>query len=65
MFNCEAACVIRLMALPLPTYGKAFWLGHVVHLPGINNTSASAVKAMAIDRAQHTQTILTIILTTT
>ena len=53
------------MALPLPTYGKAFWLGHVVHLPGINNTSASAVKAMAIDRAQHTQTILTIILTTT
>jgi hypothetical protein len=39
------------MGLPLPSYGASFWLGHVVSLPGINNTSAAAVKAMAIDHA--------------
>ena len=40
-----------LMGLPLGSFGRSFWLGHVVHLPGINNTSASAVKAWAIDHA--------------
>ena len=40
-----------MMGLPLPSFGVSFWLGHVVQLPGINNTSAAAVKAMAIDHA--------------
>jgi hypothetical protein len=35
----------------LPPFGTSFWLGHVVQLPGINNTSAASVKAMAIDHA--------------
>ena len=43
-----------LMAFPLPgggRHGASFWLGHLIHLPGINNTSAAAVKGMAIDHA--------------
>lgn len=40
-----------MMGLPLPSFSVSFWLGHVVQLPGINNTSAAAVKAMAIDHA--------------
>lgn len=40
-----------LMGLPLPSFGASFWLGHLIQLPGINNTSAAAVKAMAIDHA--------------
>jgi hypothetical protein len=40
-----------MMGLSLPSFGVSFWLGHVVQLPGINNTSAAAVKAMAIDHA--------------
>lgn len=39
------------MGLPLPTYDSAFCLGLAVHGPGVNNTSAAAVKAMACDHA--------------
>ena len=49
--NVGNAVATTVMSLPLPNFSTSFWLGHIIHLPGINNTSAAAVKAIAIDHA--------------
>jgi DHA1 family tetracycline resistance protein-like MFS transporter len=49
--NVGNALATSVMSVPLPNYSASFWLGHLIHLPGINNTSAAAVKAIAIDHA--------------
>jgi len=50
------ACIMNaigfsVMNLGMPNFALAYWLGLVFHFLGINNNSASAVKAMCTDHA--------------
>lgn len=42
---------LSVMGLPIPNYFASFPLGMMIHGPGINNTSAAAIKAVATDHA--------------
>lgn len=49
--NCLNLLGFTVQGFPLPTFDIAYCLGYVIHAIGINNTNASAVKAMATDHA--------------
>jgi len=49
--NILNALAFTISGLPAPTYDMAQWIGLLFHLPGINNTSAAAIKAVATDHA--------------
>jgi len=49
--NLSNAVAFFLMGLPIPDYDTTNWAGLLLHGPGINNTSAAALKAVATDHA--------------
>merc|ERR1719387_2209004 len=49
--NTSNALGFIVSGLPIPNYSVGCWLGLLLHSIGVNNTSAAACKAMAIDRA--------------
>lgn len=49
--NCLNAIGLTILGVPLPSYDASVVIGTLVHGPGINNTSAAAMKAIGIDHA--------------
>lgn len=51
MANTLNALGLSLIGLGLPSFDAAYWIGLLVHGPGVNNTSAAALKAITTDHA--------------
>merc|ERR1711998_34217 len=49
--NLLNALAFTITGLPAPTYDVASWLGLVLHMPGVNATSAAALKPIATEHA--------------
>jgi len=49
--NILNAVGLTLMGLPVPEYATSWWAGLLLHFPGVNNTSAAAMKAITTDHA--------------